>query len=71
MEIKIKESDILEWRIRMMRDEIRDMKDDELYKLLQIAREEIDRRRAEVWYKHADVKYPIKKSRKWNRWNDL
>ena len=66
MEIKIKESDILEWRIRMMRDEIRDMKDDELYKLLQIAREEIDRRRAEVWYKHAGVKYPIKKSSKWS-----
>ena len=66
MEIKIKESDILEWRIRMMRDEIRDMQDDELYKLLQIAREEIDRRRAEVWYKHANVKYPIKKSSKWS-----
>ena len=67
-EIKIKEelSSYLEWRIRMMKDEIRDMKDDELYKLLQIAREEIDRRRAEVWYKHAGVKYPIKKSSKWS-----
>ena len=51
----------LEWRIRMMKDEIRDMKDDELYELLKIIWAEIDRRRAKVWEKYTGVKYPIKK----------
>ena len=51
----------LEWRIRMMKDEIRDMKDDELYELLKIIREEIEERRAKVWEKYTGVKYTIKK----------
>jgi len=51
----------LEWRIRMMKAEIRDMKDDELYELLKIIREEIEERRAEVWEKYTGFKYTIKK----------
>ena len=44
-----------------MKAEIRDMKDDELYELLKIIREEIEERRAKVWEKYTGVKYPIKK----------
>jgi len=51
----------LEWRIRMMKAEIRDMKDDELYELLKALREELDRRRAEVWERYTGFKYTIKK----------
>ena len=51
----------LEWRIRMMKAEIRDMKDDELYELLKIIREEIEERRAKVWEKYTGFKYTIKK----------
>ena len=45
----------------MMKAEIRDMKDDELYELLKIIREEIEERRAKVWEKYTGVKYTIKK----------
>ena len=55
------ETPYLEWRARMMKDEIRDMKDDELYELLKIIREEIEERRAKVWEKYTGFKYTIKK----------
>jgi|GEM_PF-2365279 len=51
----------LEWRAKMMKAEIRDMKDDELYELLKIIREEIEERRAKVWEKYTGFKYTIKK----------
>jgi len=41
--------------------EIKEMKDEALIKLFKATRKEIDRRRAEVWYKYAGVKYPLKK----------
>ena len=55
------ETPYLEWRAKMMKAEIRDMKDDELYELLKIIREEIEERRAKVWEKYTGVKYTIKK----------
>ena len=51
----------LEWRVRMMKDEVRDMKDDELYELAKVVREEIEERRAKVWEKYTGFKYTIKK----------
>ena len=51
----------LEWRAKMMKAEIRDMKDDELYETLNAIWQEIDRRRAEVWEKYTGFKYTIKK----------
>jgi len=41
--------------------EIKEMKEEDLIKMLNAIRAEIDRRRAEVWEKYTDVKYPIKR----------
>ena len=39
--------------------EIKEMKEEDLIKMLNTIRAEIDRRRAEVWKKYTGVKYPI------------
>jgi hypothetical protein len=41
--------------------EIKEMKEEDLMKMLKAVREEIDRRRAEAWEKYTGVKYPLKK----------
>jgi len=40
--------------------EIKEMKEEDLIKMFKTLREEIDRRRAEVWEKYTGVKYPMK-----------
>jgi len=40
--------------------EIKEMKDETLIKTLEALREELDRRRAEVWERYTGVKYPMK-----------
>jgi len=40
--------------------EIKEMKEEDLMKTLKAIREEIDRRRFEVWEKYTGVKYPLK-----------
>ena len=40
--------------------EIKEMKDETLIKMLNALREELNRRRAEVWEKYTGVKYPMK-----------
>ncbi|MGQ9847159.1 MAG: hypothetical protein ACUVQP_06630 [Bacteroidales bacterium] len=42
--------------------EIREMSDEVLIKTLKEIREEIERRRAEVWEKYTGVKYPLKRN---------
>ena len=44
-----------------MMKEIKEMKEEDLIKTLKALREELDRRRAEVWERYTGVKYPIKK----------
>jgi len=46
---------------RLEMKEIKKMKDEDLIKMLNVIRAEIDRRRAEVWEKYTGVKYPIKR----------
>ena len=41
--------------------EIKEMKEEDLIKMLNALREELDRRRAEVWEKYTGFKYTIKK----------
>jgi len=41
--------------------EIKEMKEEDLVKMLKAIRAEIDRRRAEVWEKYTGFKYTIKK----------
>ena len=41
--------------------EIKEMKEEDLMKMLKAVREEIDRRRAEAWEKYTVVKYHLKK----------
>ena len=40
--------------------EIREMKEEDLIKMLKAIRKEVDRRRFEVWEKYTGVKYPLK-----------
>ena len=40
--------------------EIKEMKEEDLIKMLKTIRAEIDRRRAEVWEKYTGVRYPLK-----------
>jgi hypothetical protein len=44
--------------------EIKEMKEEDLMKMLKVVREEIDRRRAETWEKYTSFKYPLKKTLK-------
>jgi len=41
--------------------EIKEMKDEDLIKMLEALRKELDRRRAEVWERYTGFKYTIKK----------
>jgi len=40
--------------------EIKEMKEEDLMKMLKAVRKEIDRRQALVWEKYTGVKYPLK-----------
>ena len=40
--------------------EIKEMKEEDLMKMLKTVRKEIDRRRFEAWEKYTGVKYPLK-----------
>jgi len=44
--------------------EIKEMKEEDLMKMLKAVRKEIDRRRFEVWEKYTGFKYPLKKTLK-------
>ena len=44
--------------------EIKEMKEEDLMKMLKAVREEIDRRQALAWEKYTGVKYPLKKTLK-------
>jgi hypothetical protein len=44
--------------------EIKEMKEEDLIKMLKVIRKEIDRRRFEAWEKYTGVKYPLKKTLK-------
>ena len=44
--------------------EIKEMKEEDLMKMLKVIRKEIDRRRFEVWGKYTGFKYPLKKTLK-------
>jgi hypothetical protein len=44
-----------------MMKEIKEMKEEDLIKMLKALRAELDRRRAEVWERYTGVKYPLKK----------
>jgi len=46
------------WRTKMK--EIKEMKEEDLIKMLNALREELDRRRAEVWERYTGVKYPMR-----------
>ena len=41
--------------------EIKEMKEEDLIKMLKALRAEIDRRRAEAWKRYTGAKYPLKK----------
>jgi len=41
--------------------EIKEMKEEDLMKMLKAVRKEIDRRRFEAWEKYTGFKYPLKK----------
>ena len=49
----------LSWKRKMK--EIKEMKEEDLMKMLKALRVELDRRRAEVWERYTGVKYPLKK----------
>ena len=49
----------LSWRLKMK--EIKEMKEEDLMKILKAVREEIDRRQALAWEKYTGFKYPLKK----------
>ena len=40
--------------------EIKEMKEEDLIKMLNALREELNRRRAEVWERYTGVRYPMK-----------
>ena len=40
--------------------EIKEMKEEDLIKMFKALREELDRRRAEVWERYTGVRYPLK-----------
>ena len=44
--------------------EIKEMKEEDLMKMLKAVRKEIDRRRFEAWERYTGVKYPLKKTLK-------
>ena len=44
--------------------EIKEMKEEDLIKMLKVIRKEVDRRRFEVWEKYTGFKYPLKKTLK-------
>lgn len=46
------------WRWKMK--EIKEMKEEDLVKMLKAIREELDRRREEVWERYDSAKYPLK-----------
>jgi len=46
--------------------EIKEMKEEDLIKMLKAIRAEIERRRAEVWEKYTGFKYTIKKKGAFN-----
>jgi len=48
------------WKMK----EIKEMKEEDLMKMLKAVREEIDRRRFEAWEKYTGFKYPLKKTLK-------
>jgi hypothetical protein len=50
------------WRLEMK--EIKEMKEEDLIKMLKVIRKEVDRRRFEVWEKYTGFKYPLKKTLK-------
>ena len=50
------------WRFKMK--EVKEMKEEDLIKMLKVIRKEVDRRRFEVWEKYTGVKYPLKKTLK-------
>jgi len=50
------------WRWKMK--EIKEMKEEDLMKMLKAVREEIDKRRFEAWEKYTGFKYPLKKTLK-------
>ena len=52
----------LSWRFKMK--EIKEMKEEDLMKILKAVREEIDRRQALAWEKYTGFKYPLKKTLK-------
>ena len=47
------------WRFKMK--EVKEMKEEDLIKMLKVIRKEVDRRRFEAWEKYTGVKYPLKK----------
>jgi hypothetical protein len=50
------------WRFKMK--EIKEVKEEDLMKMLKAVRKEIDRRRFEAWEKYTGFKYPLKKTLK-------
>jgi len=44
--------------------EIKEMKEEDLMKMLKTVRKEIDRRRFEAWEKYTGFKYPLRKTLK-------
>jgi ribosomal protein L29 len=44
--------------------EIKEMKEEDLMKMLKALRAELDRRRAEAWERYTGFKYPLKKTLK-------